>query len=199
MLIQSTFRQSAAPRQAGAATIYVDNAEIYAEGTAAGQLYLVEFGAVRLCRLTADGRRQISAFHFAGDVFGFEADTHHHFSAESIGSSGIRVVDIDGPGDKLLTLALRNLSRAQEHLVVLGRQHACEKMAAFLLDLAERQDSDDLIDLPMQRNDIADYLGLTFETVSRVLGRLKERRLIRLQSTRRIELLDVPALQTLCA
>jgi len=184
-----------------AMTLYDSNAVIYAQGEAAGPLYLVEFGAVRIYRLTTDGRRQISAFHFAGEVFGFESGAEHHFYAESIDGAGVRVLRPSGgehPAESLLPLALRSLTRAQEHLLVLGRQNACEKMAAFLLDLAERQDTDRFIALPMQRSDIADYLGLTFETVSRILRKLKESETIRLPSTKRIEVLDFAALEALC-
>lgn len=217
MLIQNNFRLGAvaahpnaghadipdllAQTRPAAITLFAENATIYAQGAPAGPLYLVEFGAVRICRLTADGRRQISAFHFAGEVFGFESDTEHHFCAESIDGAGIRVLRPAGPdglSDSLLPLALRNLTRAQEHLLVLGRQNACEKMAAFLLDLADRQETDRFVDLPMQRNDIADYLGLTFETVSRVLRKLKDMDIIRLPSTRQVEVLDIAALEELC-
>ena len=180
-----------------AVTLYAENAIIYAQGEPAGPLYLVEFGAVRIYRLTSDGRRQISAFHFAGEVFGFEADTEHHFYAESIDGAGVRVLR-PWLADCILPLALRSLTRAQEHLLVLGRQNACEKMAAFLLDLAERQDADRLVGLPMQRADIADYLGLTFETVSRILRKLKDRNIIRLPSVKQIEILNLGALEELC-
>lgn len=184
-----------------AVTHYAENAIIYAQGEASGHLYLVEYGAVRIYRLTSDGRRQISAFHFAGEVFGFEADAEHHFYAESIAGAGIRILRPtagDHLADSVLPLALRSLTRAQEHLLVLGRQNACERMAAFLLDLAERQDADELVDLPMQRADIADYLGLTFETVSRILRKLKDARIIRVPSVKQIEILDASALEDLC-
>jgi len=184
-----------------AVTLYDPNAIIYAQGDAAGPLYLVEFGAVRIYRLTADGRRQISAFHFAGEVFGFEAGSEHHFYAESIDRAGIRALRPAGDdhlADNLLPLALRSLIRAQEHLLVLGRQNAQERMAAFFIDLAERQEAGRIIDLPMQRSDIADYLGLTFETVSRILRKLKDARIIRLPSTKQIEVLDFAALEDLC-
>jgi len=215
MLIQTNFRQTStmphplhpelpallAQARPCAVTLYDANAVIYAQGEAAGPLYLVEFGAVRIYRLTADGRRQISAFHFAGEVFGFESDNEHHFYAESIDGAGIRVLRPSGGGhlaDNLLPLALRSLTRAQEHLLVLGRQNACERLAAFLMDLAERQETEVFIDLPMQRSDIADYLGLTFETVSRILRKLKEAGIIRLPSTKQIEVLDLAALEGLC-
>lgn len=215
MLIQTSFRRASAQpnplhpelpallaqARRCAVTLYDANAVIYAQGEAAGPLYLVEFGAVRIYRLTTDGRRQISAFHFAGEVFGFESGTEHRFYAESIDGAGVRALRPTGGehfADSLLPLALRSLTRAQEHLLVLGRQNACEKMAAFLLDLAERQEADRYIALPMQRNDIADYLGLTFETVSRILRKLKDSETIRLPSTKQIEVLDFPALEALC-
>ena len=157
-----------------APSFYRANETIYAQGDAAGALYLVEFGTVRICRMTADGRRQISGFCFAGEVFGFEPSSEHQSYAESVDGAGIRVLrptSADGFGPGALMLALKSLSRTQELLVLRGRMSATEKMAAFLLDLFARQeaDADGIINLPMQRNDIADYLGLTFETVSRVL------------------------------
>ncbi|MCA0034588.1 helix-turn-helix domain-containing protein [Mesorhizobium sp. B263B2A] len=166
--------------------------EIYAQGEKAGPLYQVEFGAVRVYRLLADGRRQISAFHLAGETFGFEADATHHFFAEAIGATGIRVFRIASTADmssQLLPLALKGLIRAQEHLLVLGRQNAIERVAAFLVDMAERQGGLRQIELPMSRLDIGDYLGLTIETVSRVFTRLKDKSVIRLLGLRSIEIL----------
>lgn len=173
-------------------------AEIYAQGEKAGPFYQVEFGAVRIYRLLADGRRQISAFHLAGETFGFEADTTHHFFAEAINATGIRVFRFATGADvsrQLLPLALKGLTRAQEHLLVLGRQNAIERVAAFLLDMAERQGGLQPIELPMSRMDIGDYLGLTIETVSRVLTRLKDKGVIRLTSLRSIEIVKQDALQ----
>jgi CRP/FNR family nitrogen fixation transcriptional regulator len=183
-----------------AVSFYHPNEVVYAQGEPVGPLYLVEFGTVRICRLTADGRRQISAFHFAGEVFGFEPAGEHENYAECVDAAGIRVLRAasdEGLGDNVLSIALRMLVRAQDHLMLLGRMNAAEKMAAFLVDLFDRQDADRVIDLTMQRNDIADYLGLTFETVSRVLKILKDRRVIRLPSVSQIEVLDLAALQRL--
>ena len=215
MLIQTSFRHAStqphplhpelpallAHARPCAVTLYEPNAIIYAQGDTAGPLYLVEFGAVRIYRLTADGRRQISAFHFSGEVFGFESGSEHHFYAESIDGAGLRVLRPSGAdhlADNLLPLALRSLTRAQEHLLVLGRQNACERVAAFLIDLAERQEADRIIELPMQRSDIADYLGLTFETVSRILRKLKDARIISLPSTKQVEVFNFAALEDLC-
>ena len=187
--------------QPAAVTFFPTDSVIYAEGDAAGPLYLVEFGMVRICRMTADGRRLVSAFHTAGEVFGFEADGLHGSYAESVDGAGIRVLRpncAEQPTGSILMLALKSLARTQSHLMLLGRRTANERMAALLLDLAERQGDNKSVYLPMQRYDIADYLGMTFETVSRVLRSLKDQGLIRLRSISEVELLDVPALETMC-
>lgn len=181
-------------------TCLLPGAEIYGQGDKATALYEVEYGAVRVYRLLADGRRQISAFHMAGEVFGFEADGTHHFFAEAIGATGVRMLRLSSSADlshKLLPLALQSLVRAQEHLLVLGRQHAIERVAAFLVDMAERQGGLEQFELPMSRTDIADYLGLTIETVSRAFTRLREKGIVRLPGLRSVEVLKWQALQDL--
>lgn len=216
MHIQSTFRATLpntnSPATGGvhdllsamqpvAVTLYRADAVIYAQGDAAGPLYFVEFGTVRICRLTADGRRQISAFHTAGDVFGFEGGVEHDSYAESVDGVGIRVLRnsrANQPTSSMLLLAVKSLARTQNHLMVLGRRNANERMAALLLDLSERQGDDKVVHLPMQRNDIADYLGMTFETVSRILRSLKDQKIIRLRTTNEIEILDLETLEDMC-
>jgi CRP/FNR family transcriptional regulator, nitrogen fixation regulation protein len=177
--------------------LYPCGSEIYGQGESAGPVYLVEFGAVRVYRLLADGRRQISAFHLPGEAFGFESDSVHHFFAEAIIATGLRALR-QTPGideaNTLLPLAVRGLTRAQEHLLVLGRQNAMERIAVFLADMAERQGGADQIVLPMPRADIGDYLGLTIETVSRVLTKLRVKGIIRLIGMRRIEICRPAAL-----
>lgn len=207
MLIDHRFHRTEARHDAfsvdaGATTFYPENSVIYAQGDAAGSLYVVEFGVVRICRLTADGRRQISAFHFAGEVFGFETGREHEFYAESVNGAGVRVLrtnDNAATASNLLPLALKSLVRAQQHQLVLGRRSATEKLAGFILDMMERQEGEDMIGLPMQRNDVADYLGLTFETVSRALRVLKDEGAIRVPSVHQIEVLDHGALEALAA
>jgi CRP/FNR family transcriptional regulator, nitrogen fixation regulation protein len=214
MLIDTRFRSESASQgvrataerlahaKPSATTFYPENAVIYAQGDGAGPLYFVEFGVVRICRLTADGRRQINAFHFAGDVFGFEAGEEHQFFAESVNGAGIRVLHgsrNSGVAPELLPLALTSLVRAQQHQLVLGRRSATEKLAGFILDMAERQGGDRIVGLPMQRNDVADYLGLTFETVSRALRVLRDEEVIRVPSVSQIEVLDQTALEQLAA
>lgn len=179
-------------------SFFKPNEEIYAQGGQTGPLYLVEFGTVRICRLTAGGRRQVTAFHFTGEIFGFESGAGHQSFAESVSATGIRVLRAksdEGLGSGVLAVALRALARGQDHVFLLGRLNAAEKVAAFLLDLRERQNADARVDLPMQRSDIADYLGLTFETVSRVLRTFKDAGMIRLPSVSQVEIVNLGALE----
>lgn len=180
---------------------YLAGSEIYAQGELAGELYEIEFGAVRIHRLLADGRRQVIAFHLAGEKFGFEAGGTRAFFAEAITATGIRPLgaaagNLDAP--ELMALALRGMLKAQEHLLVIGRQCARERVAAFLLDMAERQGDDVMIELPMPRLDIADYLGLTIETVSRTFAKLRAQGVIELRGTRNVTLKKRDLLIELC-
>ena len=165
--------------------------ELFAEGDEAEFFYQVVSGAIRSYKLLSDGRRQIDAFHLGGDIFGLEAGSEHRFSAEAIGDAtviayrrsrlGALIEDDAAFRDRIMTATLRSLERAQDHMLLLGRKTAQEKMATFLLDMAERLSKDDEhFDLPMQRSDIADHLGLTIETVSRTLTQFARSSLIRL-------------------
>ncbi|MEK1891275.1 MAG: helix-turn-helix domain-containing protein [Phyllobacterium sp.] len=217
MLAYTTFQLSQEPRSDsyGRSTVplpfgpthpqqtsfHAPGSEIYAQGEKAGTIYQVEFGAVRVYRLLADGRRQISAFYLSGEVFGLEADANHHFFAEAITSTNLRLfprLKLDDVSQELFSLTLRSLTRAQEHLLVLGRQTAAERVAAFLLDLAERQGGLEQVELPMSRMDIGDYLGLTIETVSRVFSKLKDKGIITLPTMRSAEIKKWKALQAMC-
>jgi CRP/FNR family nitrogen fixation transcriptional regulator len=215
MHIQSTFRAShgvmpgtlagseiLTAMQPAAVTLFQPDALIYAQGDVAGsELYLVEFGTVRICRVTADGRRQITGFLTAGDVFGFEAGGEHDSSAESVDGAGIRILrPVAGQQSAvaILHMALKSLARTQHQLMLLGCHSANARFAAFLTDLNERQGHERVIHLPMQRNDIADYLGMTIETVSRTLRFLKDQGIVRLKTISDIEILDRDALADLC-
>jgi CRP/FNR family nitrogen fixation transcriptional regulator len=137
-----------------------------------------------------------------GETFGFEAAADHHFFADAVTSVGLKTLRLSSDADlsrELLTLTLRSLGRAHDHLLTLGRTDALGRVAAFLLEMADRQDvrGHSAVDLPMSRTDIADYLGLTIETVSRAMTKLKTERIIRLVSTRQIEVLRWEALEYL--
>lgn len=183
-------------------SIYRTGSAIYEQGDRSGSCYHIDFGAVRICRLLSDGRRQVIAFHFAGESFGFEAGEHRNYSAEALVPSKIR--SFPQPANEaqagyMLKLALRSLSRAQDHLLVIGRQSASERIAAFLVDMAARQEDLDHVELPMSRQDIADYLGLTIETISRVFTRLRTDGLIDLPTSRSVILKKRNALARMAA
>jgi len=175
--------------------------EIYAEGDLIEKCYHVSTGAVRVYRLLSDGRRQVVSFHLPGEMFGFEAGLSHCFFAEAITETTLVVFgrrQMQERSRDLLALALTGMARAQQHLLVIGRQCAVERIAAFLVDLCERQGGGRQLRLPMSRQDIADYLGLTIETVSRVVTKLKERSVIVLRDARTIDIMKPDALHSLC-
>lgn len=186
-----------------ALTFFRPGAEIYAQGEKSGKLYQVEFGAVRIHRLLADGRRQILAFHLPGETFGLEADVTHHFFAEAMCNTAVRVMRPSSyqgeTAAKLLPMALQTMVRAHEHLLVLGRQNAIERIAAFMTDMSERQGDPRQIELPMSRLDIADYLGLTIETISRVFTRLRQQGVIELPTLRSVNILKWQALKEMAS
>jgi CRP/FNR family nitrogen fixation transcriptional regulator len=184
---------------------------LFAEGDDAEFFYQVVSGAIRSCKLLSDGRRQIDAFHLSGDIFGLEIGEGHRFSAEAVGNVTViayrrRRLDAltrDDPAfqNKIMTATLRSLQRAQDHMLLLGRKTAQEKLATFLLDMAQRISADDEhFELPMLRSDIADHLGLTIETVSRTLTQFARSGLIRLlPASRSVALCNKLALRGLDA
>lgn len=188
----------------GATVPYSRNAEIYGENEPAEYVYKVVAGAVRTYKVLADGRRQIGAFYLPGDIFGLESNDTHMFSAEAIGDSKILVIK----RSSLMSLAAREnevaremwamtgheLRRVQDHIVLLIKT-AKERVVGFLLEMAERiPNSNRQLELPMSRQDIADYLGLTIETVSRTLSDLENDASIKLATARRIVLRNRGAL-----
>jgi CRP/FNR family transcriptional regulator, nitrogen fixation regulation protein len=188
----------------GASMLFKRNAEIYGENEPAEYLYKVVSGAVRTYKVLADGRRQIGEFYMPGDVFGFDSAGQHAFSAEAICETRLIVIKRSAlvalaardseVARQLWTITGRELRRAQEHLLTLIKT-AEERVAGFLLQMAERTPERSQIELPMSRQDIADYLGLTIETVSRTMTHLEETAAIELPSSRRVVLR--PALQRL--
>jgi len=190
--------------QIGSRRSYRRGDEIFAEGDAADYWYRVVAGTVRLCKLLADGRRHIAAFYFAGDCFGLENLSERLFTAEAIGAVVVmrfprrateRLAD-ESPGlaRALHDMTLRDLANAQIRMLLLGRMSAPERVATFLLDMFERRDAPRALELPMSRSDIADYLGLTIETVCRVMSAFKRAGAIGIPTPQRVELRDRAAL-----
>lgn len=161
---------------------YKKDTEIYEEDEAADYVYEVITGAVRSYKLLSDGRRQIGAFHLPGDIFGLENGSEHRFTAEAIVDTSVQLVrrfSLEAVAKQdamvvrnLLTMTTNKLRHAEDHMLLLGRKTALERVAAFLLEMDARLAAAGVMLLPMARRDIADYLGVTLETVSRALSLL---------------------------
>jgi CRP/FNR family nitrogen fixation transcriptional regulator len=172
------------------------NEEIFGEDETADYVYRVESGAVRTMRFSSDGRRQILGFHLPGDVFGLELCGLHTLTAEAVVPSDIVMVrrslldkaaaENPAAARVVLQLTAQSLSSARDHAMVLGRKGAGERVAAFLLRFADRSASKLELDLPMSRADIADFLGLTIETVSRAFTEMERQCAIALPSSRHV-------------
>jgi CRP/FNR family transcriptional regulator, nitrogen fixation regulation protein len=192
----------------GAPMRFARNIEIYGENEPAEYLYQVISGAVRTYRMLDDGRRQISAFYLPGDIFGVEAGDEHLSSAEAVCDSQILVAKRSAVmaraeqqkdlARQLWTLTVRELQRVQQHSLALIKS-AEERVAGFLLEMAGRNCSGVAVELPMSRQDIADYLGLTIETVSRTFSQFVNSGTIALETSRRVQLCNRPALNRLNA
>lgn len=187
----------------GAPMSFARNAEIYGENEPADYLYKVVSGTVRTYKVLADGRRQIGAFYLPGDIFGLESSGEHTFSAETVTETKVLVfkrsalVALAARDNEVLqqlwALTSRELGRVQDHVMLLIKT-AQERVVGFLLEMAKRMPTSNQVELPMSRLDIADYLGLTIETVSRTLTQLENSAAIELPTSRRIVLRNRAAL-----
>ena len=192
----------------GAPMAFARNTEIYGENEPAEYLYKLVSGAVRTYKVLNDGRRQIGSFYLPGDIFGLEVGEEHGFSAEAVVDSKVIVIKRSAlvalagrdsqVAHQLWTMAAAELQRAQEHIMLLIKT-AQERVAGFLLEMAARGANRSEIELPMSRQDIADYLGLTIETVSRTLTQLENSGAIAVPTSRRIVLRQRAALSRLNA
>lgn len=178
---------------------------IFHEGDPVRRVFMLANGSLKIYTLLADGRRQITGFMFPGDFLGISIDDEYAFTAEALVQSELWwftrdafdgfVEDNPKVERELYRLAAHELAAAQSQMVLLGRKTAAERLASFFLSLVDRQElvvgeKQTAFDLPMSRLDIADYLGLTKETVSRMLAHLRTRKLIRLASQDRVEILN---------
>lgn len=183
----------------GPPRMFARNEEIFGEGEFADYYYEVVSGMVRSCKLLSDGRRHVAAFHLQGEVFGIELADERRFSAEAISEVVVRVFKLSAmfksakrdseTAHDLWTLTARQLDQAHDHLLLLAKT-AQQRVAAFLLEMSARMPCANAIDLPMSRQDIADYLGLTIETVSRSLAQLEKHAAIERPTSRRVVLRD---------
>jgi CRP/FNR family transcriptional regulator, nitrogen fixation regulation protein len=191
---------------AGIPLTYDRGAEIYGEGEAADYVYKVVTGAVRTYKILNDGRRQINAFYLPGDIFGVELGPEHTLSAEAIVTSNIvmvkrslvfSVAKRDGEiARRLWSMTASELAVARKQALLLIKS-AQERVVAFLLEMSRRMAGVSSVELPMGRQDIADYLGLTIETVSRTLTQLENTHMIELVASRVVALRNMPRLSLL--
>ncbi len=177
---------------------------IFDEGEPARHVFNVTEGAVKIFKLLADGRRQVTGFLFAGDFLGLASDEAYAYSAEAVSTTRVcrfqrRQLDemlqrYPLMERRLLDIASNELAQAQEQMLLLGRKTAKERIASFLLLLSRRARQggrqENPVTVPMSRSDIADYLGLTTETVSRTFTKLKSEGLIELLREGRVRLAD---------
>lgn len=187
------------------------NRVIYFEGDPADYYYRVVSGTVRLCKETEDGRRQIAGFPGPGDLFGWAGSRHNVYSAEAVTDVVIlrwhrrtiedAIARDPDAGHRMLSVLFEQLAEAQNHLLLLGRMHADERVATFLLSRAERNARNGLdagrILLGVCRKDIADYLGLTVETVSRTMHAFKNRGVVSFAAGEAVKICDRPGLERL--
>jgi len=177
---------------------YRKDEEIYGEGEPSEYVYQVIRGAVRTYKLLNDGRRQIGAFLLPGDVFGLDPGSTHRLTAEAIADTTVRLVkrrSLEAAAGSnvqvahnLWTMTAGDLRHAEDHMLLLGRKTAMEKVATFLLEMDRRLAKAGMMALPMCRRDIGDYLGLTLETVSRALSQLSDEGILIISSARQIVL-----------
>jgi CRP-like cAMP-binding protein len=185
------------------------NETIYSKSDEARYSYKVIEGAVRLSRIFADGRRQIVDFFLPDETFGIELSREYSATAEAVGEvTALRCPRVcisqmtEGDPDisqKRLAMFNRNLTAAERHVAMLGHQSARERVASFFmaLEMERRSDEPHTLDLPLSRQDIADYLGLTIETTCRALSDLKRQNIIETPSRRRIVIRDVAGLRAI--
>jgi CRP/FNR family nitrogen fixation transcriptional regulator len=198
-----------APRAIGTVRHFARHQTIFAEGEPAAHIMLIIHGMVRSCSSFSDGRRFVGAFYADGDMFGLERNRAYLASAEAVCETAIVLYKApdwfeicraqDSFSHQILGAMMLNTDQARSHARLLGRLHAIEKISAFLLECHKRGHQGTLITLEMSRQDIADYLGLTVETVSRCLSQLKHDSLIALRSSRQLDLLDLPTLRAISA
>jgi CRP/FNR family transcriptional regulator, nitrogen fixation regulation protein len=186
--------------------LYRTGEQLFAEGDSAFFVYRVVHGVVRNSRSLADGGRFVDAFRLDGDLVGLDVEGVREFTADAITDVFVSIARLDtiftrpavnrDAAKELRTATSQELQRARRHAIMLAMK-ARQRVATFLLEMSERLAQPEILDLAMSRQDIADYVGLTMETVSRVLTDFDRLYLIGIgsQTPRHIALLDPTALR----
>jgi len=193
--------QATALRALGTVRHFAPDQPLFREGDPAGHFMQMITGVVRSFCLLRDGRRYIDAFYADGDVFGMDAGPCQARAAEAVCACSVvfypRHICEAVPSQQIFAAMMLGLRQAQDHARLLGRASAMEKTAAFLLEWSGRAETWPMITLAMTRADIADYLGMTVETVCRCLAQLNRDGLIQILSARCIKLVDLAALRAM--
>lgn len=188
-----------------------EHEHLFLEGEKQSYVYLVVEGVIGMYKLLSDGRRQICSFAYPGDIVGLDSVGNHVNSGESLSASVVRCIPVNaieklmrsepGFGQALLYLTATELAETRDQMLSLGRKSAVEKLATFLLRIARRSqavgESSRIISVPMKRSEIADFLGLTIETVSRTFTKLKVSHVIHLKTNSKVEIVDIDKLKLL--
>jgi len=191
---------------------FEDKKTIFLQQDQSKNLYNITKGNVKIYRLLSDGRIQIIGFLYPGDFFGSYKKEKYNYSAESIGDLRLCVFDQKSLDDyleknmnlakELLHMTSHELTLAQDRMMVLGKMNASERVAKFILNISDQRLrigwQNNPISIPMTRQDIADYLGLTLETVSREFTKLKTANTIKFLNPKQIYIADRDKLSSAC-
>ena len=187
---------------------------VFHQGDPARRVFMLTLGSLKIYTLLGDGRRQVTGFMFPGDFLGISVEGEYAFTIEALQQSELWWFSREAFDSfiethpsierELYRMAAHELAAAQRQMVLLGRKNAAERLASFFLELLKREQTiagsmAQSFGLPMSRLDIADYLGLTKETVSRMLAELRGRGLIRLERQNRVEVLERERLEEVAA
>ncbi|MDJ0612710.1 MAG: helix-turn-helix domain-containing protein [Rhizobiaceae bacterium] len=184
---------------------------LFYTGDEADYVYEVVEGVVRSSKVLADGRRQVLNFCYAGEMIGLSHDSYYHCDCDAVSKVRVRLhrknafmKDIENDPEfclKLLRKAAAEVNNMQDHFLMLGRKNAVEKISSFLVAIMDRQNlaklNSVIFDLPMNRSDIADFLGMTIETVSRNFTKLRKMGVIDLPSTHQVRVVEPARLRSL--
>jgi len=191
---------------------FKDKETIFLQQEDAKNLYNITKGNIKIYRLLSDGRIQIIGFLYPGDFFGSYKKEKYNYSAEAIGEVRACVFNQESLDDylekninlakELLHMTSHELTLAQDRMGVLGKMNANERVAKFIVNISEQRArigwQNNPVSLPMRRQDIADYLGLTLETVSREFTRFKTSNLIKIMNSKQIFIVDKEKLTSIC-
>ena len=184
---------------------------LFVEGDPISHIYRIETGAIALYRVLADGRRQVMGFAYPGDLVGLGVESEHVMNAQAIKPTRLRCFPLAtlrqsaarDPmlGFKLYEALARELAATRDLMLTIGQRSAMERLASFLLALSRRNERNGqdptVLELPMTRTDIGDFLGLTIETVSRTFTKLKMMGLLELPQCNQVNILNVANLEGL--